>query len=154
VVAAAEVAAVAGFMAAEVAAAGSVAAEVAAAAGSASGSVAAGSVVARVARVAAHPGERAACAKSHDLTAWPHQGLCQAAISLSLVASLRSPSGHTRPSGKSKFASSPREKNISLYHPVDSVLSAIRSVPKEGRIAIVTDAGWNAVDAAAPGAPV
>ena len=65
------VAAVAGFMAAEVVAAGAAAAEVAAAAGSASGSgsVAAGSVVARVARVAAHPGERAACAKSHDLTA-------------------------------------------------------------------------------------
>jgi len=61
---------VAGLLAAE----GAVASVVAAAAGSASGSgsVAAGSVVgrvARVARVAAHPGERAACAKSHDLTA-------------------------------------------------------------------------------------
>jgi hypothetical protein len=49
-------------------AAGAAAAEVAAAAGSASGSgsVAAGSVVARVARAAADPGERAACAKSHE----------------------------------------------------------------------------------------
>ena len=46
--------------------AGAAASVVAVAAGSASGS---GSVVARVARVAAHPGERAACAKSHDLTA-------------------------------------------------------------------------------------
>jgi hypothetical protein len=57
--------------AAEVAAAaGSAAAEVAAAAGSAAaGSVASGSVAARVARAAAYPGERAACAKSHDLTA-------------------------------------------------------------------------------------
>jgi hypothetical protein len=40
------------------------------AAGSGSGSVAAGLVVvARVARVAVHRGERAACAKSHGLTA-------------------------------------------------------------------------------------
>jgi hypothetical protein len=62
---------VAGFMAAEVVAAGAAAAEVAAAAGSvASGSVAAWVAwVAQVARAAAHPGERAACAKSHDLTA-------------------------------------------------------------------------------------
>jgi len=41
------------------------AAEVAAAAGS----VASGSVAAWAARAAADPGERAACAKSHDLTA-------------------------------------------------------------------------------------
>ena len=60
------------------AAAGAAAAEVAAAAGSASGSgsVAAGSVVARV---AAHPGERAACAKSHDLTAGLTKDSCAAA---------------------------------------------------------------------------
>ena len=68
VAAAAEVAA--GAVAAGVAAVGAVAAEGAAAAGSvASGSVAAGSLAARVARAAAYPGERAACAKSHDLTA-------------------------------------------------------------------------------------
>jgi hypothetical protein len=67
--------------AAEAAAAGTAAAEVAAAAGSASGSgsVAAGSVVAPVARVAAHPGERAACAKSHDLTAGLTKDSCAAA---------------------------------------------------------------------------
>ena len=66
-----EVAAVAGLLAAGVAAAGSLAAEVAAAAGSvASGSVAAWAAwVASVARAAADPGERAACAKSHDLAA-------------------------------------------------------------------------------------
>jgi hypothetical protein len=70
---------VAGLVAAE----GAVASVVAAAAGSASGSVASGSgsvaagsgsvaagaVVARGARGAAHPGERAACAKSHNPTA-------------------------------------------------------------------------------------
>jgi hypothetical protein len=57
------VAAVAGLLAAEVAA-GSLAAEGAAAAGSAaSGSVAAR--VAPLARAAAYPGERAACAKCH-----------------------------------------------------------------------------------------
>ena len=64
VAAASVVAAVAGLLAAEVAAAAAV---VVAAAGSvASGSVAAGL---GLARVAADPGERAACAKSHDLTA-------------------------------------------------------------------------------------
>jgi hypothetical protein len=67
--AASEVAAAAGLLAAE-AAAGSLAAEVAVAAESGSGSVACGSVPARVARLApvaraaACPGERAACAKS------------------------------------------------------------------------------------------
>jgi hypothetical protein len=67
VAAASVVAVVAGLLAAE----GAVASVVAAAAGLASGlgSVAAGSLVAQVARVAAHPGERAACAKSKDLTA-------------------------------------------------------------------------------------
>ena len=73
-------------MAAEVAAAGSLAAEVAAAAGSWAAQVAWAAWVARVARVAraaAYPGERAACAKSHDLSA----GL--QSISLSLVATLR-----------------------------------------------------------------
>jgi hypothetical protein len=65
--AASVVAAVAGLLAAEVAAAAAVVA--------AAGSVAAGSWAAwvawlvRAARAAAYPGERAACAKSHDLTA-------------------------------------------------------------------------------------
>lgn len=78
---AAEVAA--GAAAAEVAVVGSLAAEVAAAAGSWAAQVAWAAWVARVARAAAYPGERAACAKSHDLTA----GL--QSISLSLVATLR-----------------------------------------------------------------
>ena len=68
VAAAAEVAAVEGLLAAEVAAAVAAAAEVAAAAGSvASGSVPAWlALVALLARAAADPGERAACAKSHE----------------------------------------------------------------------------------------
>jgi hypothetical protein len=48
--------------------------------------------------------------------------------------------------------SSPVAKNIPLSNQVDSVLSANRPSPREGRIAIVTDAGWDAVDAAASGA--
>jgi hypothetical protein len=71
--AASVVAVVAGAVAAEGAA--SVVAVVAGSA-SGSGSVAAGAVVGRVAQPAVFPGERAACAKSHDLTAGPHQGLC------------------------------------------------------------------------------
>ena len=76
-VAAAMVVPVAGLLAAEVAA-GAVAAEVAAgsevaAGAAAAGSLASGSAVgargARGARAAAYPGERAAGAKSHDLTA-------------------------------------------------------------------------------------
>jgi hypothetical protein len=49
----------------------------------------------------------------------------------------------------SKKLSSPRVKNISL-HP-DGQISGITSPvsPTEGRIAIVTNAGWDAVDAAA-----
>jgi hypothetical protein len=68
VAAAAEVAAVEGLLAAEVAAAVAAAAVVAAAAGSvASGSVPAWlALVALLARAAADPGERAACAKSHE----------------------------------------------------------------------------------------
>jgi hypothetical protein len=67
---AAEVAAAADLLAAEVAAAGSLAAEVAAAAGSGSlwaaraALVARAAGVVRVARAAAYPGDRAACAKS------------------------------------------------------------------------------------------
>jgi hypothetical protein len=82
---------VAGLLAAGVAAAGSLAAEVAAAAGSvASGSVAAW--LAWLARAAADPGERAACAKSPRPNGRPHQGhykLGLQSISLSLVATLR-----------------------------------------------------------------
>jgi hypothetical protein len=47
------------------------------------------------------------------------------------------------------FVSSPLCKNISL-HPSGKSSLQIRAVsPTEGRIAIVTDAGWDAVDAAA-----
>ena len=95
----AEVAAVAGLLAAGVAAVDSSAVEVAAAA---AGSVAAESVpgsssaraawlarVAQVARAAAYPGERAACAKSHDLTAGLTKDSAKVvlqSISLSLAA--------------------------------------------------------------------
>jgi len=63
-----EVAATAGSLAAEVVA-GAAAAEVVAAAGSLALGSAAGARGARVARAAAYPGECAACAESHDLTA-------------------------------------------------------------------------------------
>src|SRR5215469_1592079 len=63
-----EVAATAGSLAAEVVAGAEVAAGAAAAGSLAAGS-AAGARVARVARPAAYPGECAACAKPHDLTA-------------------------------------------------------------------------------------
>ena len=67
------VAVVSGLLAAEVAVASVVAVAfvvaVAAAAGSASGSMTTSGSVAGETVAAAHPGERAACAKSHDLTA-------------------------------------------------------------------------------------
>jgi hypothetical protein len=50
------------------------------------------------------------------------------------------------------FASSARTKNISLPRLVETALLIPLSRPTEGRIAIVTDAGWDAVDAAASGA--
>jgi hypothetical protein len=55
--------------------------------------------------------------------------------------------------GKSvSWLSSPVCKNISIHARPKSVLEPRRLVPHEGRIAIVTDAGWDAVDAAASGA--
>ena len=51
------------------------------------------------------------------------------------------------PSGS--FVSSPLCKNISVSTPPKSPLELFASRPTEGRIAIVTDAGWDAVDAAA-----
>ena len=91
---AAEVAAVAGLLAAEAAAAGSLAAEVAAAAGSvASGSAAAW--LAQLARAAwlaraaaADPGERAACAKSHEKRRTDARRDCVVQGNLSYVADL------------------------------------------------------------------
>jgi hypothetical protein len=52
--------------------------------------------------------------------------------------------------GLSTGVSSPISKNISL-HPSGKSSLQIRAIPShtEGRIAIVTDAGWDAVDAAA-----
>jgi hypothetical protein len=38
-------------------------------------------------------------------------------------------------------------KNFSLGHLVETPLEPAPSDPKEGRIAIVTDAGWDAMDA-------
>jgi hypothetical protein len=58
------------------------------------------------------------------------------------------------PTGKSvNLLSSPLCKNISL-HPSGKSSLQIRAIPsrEEGRIMIVTDAGWDAVDAAALGA--
>jgi hypothetical protein len=57
-----------------------------------------------------------------------------------------------RPSGDS--VSSPVSKNISLSLLPKSILEAPPSRPTEGRLAIVTDAGRDAVDAAASGAQV
>src|SRR6266849_5780256 len=54
------------------------------------------------------------------------------------------------PSGS--FVSSPLCKNISVSTPPKSHLELFASRPTEGRIAIVTDAGWDAVDAAVLGA--
>jgi hypothetical protein len=47
--------------------------------------------------------------------------------------------------------SSPPAKNIPLSLLLKSALQPAPSHPHEGRIAIVTDAGWDAVDAAALG---
>jgi hypothetical protein len=49
------------------------------------------------------------------------------------------------------FASSARAKNFSLSQLAETDLLIPPSHPTEGRIAIVTDAGWDAVDAAALG---
>jgi hypothetical protein len=46
--------------------------------------------------------------------------------------------------------SSPFRKNISFLHLVDAALLIPSSHPTEGRIAIVTDAGRDVVDVAAP----
>src|SRR3981081_4341055 len=45
--------------------------------------------------------------------------------------------------------SSPLCKNISVFVPPKSLLELFVSHPTEGRIMIVTNAGWDAVDAAA-----
>ena len=49
-----------------------------------------------------------------------------------------------------EFVSSPRMKNISLYQKGKSVLESARLTRPEGRIMIVTNARWDAVDAAVP----
>jgi hypothetical protein len=54
----------------------------------------------------------------------------------------------------SHFLSSPFRKNIPVPSIPKSLLYPPPSRPPEGRIAIVTDAGWDAVDAAASGALV
>ena len=54
------------------------------------------------------------------------------------------------PSGS--FVSSLLCKNISVFTHPKSPLELFASHPTEGRIAIVTDAGWDAVDAAVLGA--
>jgi hypothetical protein len=93
--AASVVAAVADLLAAEVAVASVVALAFvvagAAAAASGSGWAAGGSVV-----LAAHPGERAAGAKSNDVTAGLTKDSAKLTISFSPVASLRRHSGHQR----------------------------------------------------------
>jgi hypothetical protein len=48
--------------------------------------------------------------------------------------------------------SSPVPQNFSLSSLIETSLHPAPSRPSEGRIAIVTDAGWDAVDAAASGA--
>jgi hypothetical protein len=53
--------------------------------------------------------------------------------------------------GLANFVSSGRAKNISLSRLVETDLLIPPSRSTEGRIAIVTDAGWDAVDAAASG---
>ncbi len=53
-----------------------------------------------------------------------------------------------RPTGKSlKCLSSPIRKNIPPFHRTQITGLFPPSHPSEGRIAIVTDAGWDAVDA-------
>jgi hypothetical protein len=47
------------------------------------------------------------------------------------------------------WLSSPLCKNISLHRRVEAVLLIAPSTPQRGRIAIVTDAGLDAMDAAA-----
>ena len=59
-----------------------------------------------------------------------------------------------RPYANQQSLSSPSRKNISLEPSGKSVLELFPSTPKEGRIAIVTNAGLDAVDAAALGANV
>jgi hypothetical protein len=59
------------------------------------------------------------------------------------------------PTGKSKRASnksksSPSRRNILIFRNRKSLVYSCRPVPLEGRFAIVTDAGWDAVDANAP----
>ena len=71
---------------------------------------------------------------------------------------LRSTSGRCSktpifPANSKRFApSSPSRKNNSLRDHPNSALESRRLIPHEGRIAIVTDAGWDVVDAAASGA--
>ena len=50
----------------------------------------------------------------------------------------------------SKFLSSPFRKNILIFRRTKSVVYPLPSRPIEGRFAIVTDAGRDAVDADAP----
>jgi hypothetical protein len=59
------------------------------------------------------------------------------------------------PSGKSVIGSvvdlsSPIAKNILLRRWVETAIHQANPVPIEGRFAIVTDAGWDAVDVMAP----
>jgi hypothetical protein len=46
-----------------------------------------------------------------------------------------------------KILSSPLRKNILLFRNAKSAIYRFRPAPKQGRIAIVTDAGWDAMDA-------
>jgi hypothetical protein len=46
----------------------------------------------------------------------------------------------------------PSEKIYRYARRANHLYKLARPIPKEGRIAIVTDAGWDAVDAAASGA--
>jgi hypothetical protein len=69
-----------------------------------------------------------------------------------LAASIDAPD---YPTGKSirasgKLKSSPSRKNILIFRNSKSLVYFRHPVPIEGRFAIVTDAGWDAVDADAP----
>jgi hypothetical protein len=63
------------------------------------------------------------------------------------VDGLICPSGNLR--ACSENLSSPASKNISLFPKPKSDVSMVHPVPTEGRFAIVTNAGRDAVDAAA-----
>jgi hypothetical protein len=73
------------------------------------------------------------------------------AIRISLPAMSPRPASNPlgdRPTGKSvHLLSSPSRKNIPLFRLVETGIEGNHPVPQEGRHAIVTDAGWAAVDA-------